>query len=320
VSDRVGLVLPTSLCAGQIARRIAGWLDAHHAGEGGISRYVALPHTEGCGASSGASEEIYIRTLIGHLTHPLVGPALLLEHGCEKTHNDYLRHALRERGHDPARYGWASIQMDGGIATVEQKVADWFADARENAPPLEYVDAGMGVLHLGLAGVGDLSPDAARAYAGLARLVIASGGTVVMPEFALPLSSDADWLAELGIEPPSPSLGYGETITTPGLHVMETPTSDWGETLTGLGATGVEIVVAHSAAHPLAAHRMIPVVQTTTAESLHGSDFDLVVEEGGIERLLDVVLQAASREYVPKMTARGNVEFQITRGRLGISM
>ncbi|MGH9173762.1 MAG: UxaA family hydrolase, partial [Vicinamibacterales bacterium] len=44
VTDRVGLVLPTSLCAGQIARRIAGWLDRQHAGEGGISRYVALPH------------------------------------------------------------------------------------------------------------------------------------------------------------------------------------------------------------------------------------------------------------------------------------
>ncbi len=320
VTDRVGLVLPTSLCAGQIARRIAGWLDARHAGEGGISRYVALPHTEGCGASSGSSEDIYIRTLIGHLTHPLVGPALLLEHGCEKTHNDYLRHALRERGHDPARFGWASIQLDGGIDAVEQKVAAWFATARKHAPPLEYADAGLGALRLGLAAVGELSPDAAPTYAGLARLVIASGGTVVMPESALPLASTADWLSVFGIEPPSPSLGYGETAATPGLHVMETPTGDWGEILTGLGATGVEIIVAHSASHPLVAHRMIPVIQTTTADSLHGVDFDLVIDDAGIEPLLDIALRVAGREYMSKMTVRGNVEFQITRGRLGISM
>lgn len=320
VSDRVGLVLPTSLCAGQIARRIAGWLDRQHAGERGISRYVALPHTEGCGASSGSSEEIYIRTLIGHLAHPLVGPALLLEHGCEKTHNDYLRHALRQRGLDPARFGWASIQLDGGIDAVERKVADWFAGAREDAPPLEYTDAGLGALRLGLAAVGEMSLEAARTYASLARLVIAAGGTVVMPESALPLASAGDWPTAYGIEPPAPSLGYGESAATPGLHIMETPTDDWGEILTGLGATGVEIVVAHSAGHPLAAHRMIPVIQTATAGNAHSGDFDLLRTDVRADALLDVVLRVASREYVPMMTARGNVEFQITRGRLGISM
>ena len=52
--------------------------------EQGISRFVALPHTEGCGVSSGRSEEIYTRTMIGHLTHPTVAIGLLLEHGCEK--------------------------------------------------------------------------------------------------------------------------------------------------------------------------------------------------------------------------------------------
>ncbi len=321
VTDRVGLVLPTSLCAGQIARRIAGWLDKNHAGVDGISRYVALPHTEGCGASSGSSEEIYIRTLIGHLAHPLVGPALLLEHGCEKTHNDYLRHALRQRGLDPEAFGWASIQLDGGIDAVEEKVAAWFKSARDTSPPRAYVDAGPGTLRLGLAAVGEMSPVAARAYAGLARLIVASGGTVVLPEAASPVATINDWQTEYGIESPSPSLGYGEMAATPGLHIMETPTSDWGEILTGLGATGVEIIVAHSASHPLAAHRMISVLQTAPTGIPNLGDFDLLLS--GDERtatLLGLVIQVASREYVPNMTARGNVEFQITRGRLGISM
>jgi altronate dehydratase len=310
--------LPTSLCSGQIARRIAGWLDQHLAGEGGISRYVALPHTEGCGASSGSSEEIYIRTLIGHLTHPLVGPALLLEHGCEKTHNDYLRHALRQRNLDPAQFGWASIQLDGGIDAVERRVAGWFATAREAASPLEYVDAGLGALRLGLAAVGEMSPEAARMYAALARLVVAAGATVVMPESALPMTP-ADWQTAFGLDIVTPSLGYGDVAAIPGLHIMETPTSDWGETLTGLGATGVEIVGVHSAGHPLAAHRMIPVIQTTTAGNPAAADFDLQVG-GEIGGLLDIVLRVASRAYTPQMTARDNTEFQITRGRLGISM
>ena len=76
------------------------------------SRFVALAHTEGCGVSSGLSEELYTRTLLGYLLHPLVGPALLLEHGCEKTHNDYFRQELRRRKGDlNASAGPASSSM-----------------------------------------------------------------------------------------------------------------------------------------------------------------------------------------------------------------
>jgi len=70
-------------------------------------------------------------TLLGHLASPLVGHtlllehswlramaiptmirhALLLEHGCERTHNDYFADALAERGADASRYGWASLTL-----------------------------------------------------------------------------------------------------------------------------------------------------------------------------------------------------------------
>ena len=90
-TDQVGLILPTSLCSGQIAQMIAHRCNEQKIGKAqGISRFVALPHTEGCGVSSGRSEEIYTRTMIGHLTHPTVALGLLLEHGCEKTHNDHV--------------------------------------------------------------------------------------------------------------------------------------------------------------------------------------------------------------------------------------
>ena len=38
--------------------------------------------------------------------------ALLLEHGCERTHNDYFADALAERGADASRYGWAYVTFD----------------------------------------------------------------------------------------------------------------------------------------------------------------------------------------------------------------
>src|SRR3712207_3106144 len=82
-TDQVALVMPTNLCSSQIALKIAGSLNERGYGEGKVSRFVALPHTEGCGNSGGKSLELYDRTVLGHLDHPLVRFALLLEHGCE---------------------------------------------------------------------------------------------------------------------------------------------------------------------------------------------------------------------------------------------
>ena len=87
-------------------------------------RVVALPHTEGCGVSD---ERVAARTLLGHLASPLVKHALLLEHGCEKTHNDYFAEqlgALHLGGSE--QYGWASLQKDGGVGAVKTKVQAWF--------------------------------------------------------------------------------------------------------------------------------------------------------------------------------------------------
>src|SRR5690606_1521244 len=49
-TERVGLVLPTSLCSSQIAGLAAERMNGNGlAAELGLSRFVALPHTEGCG-------------------------------------------------------------------------------------------------------------------------------------------------------------------------------------------------------------------------------------------------------------------------------
>src|SRR5207302_3153588 len=102
-SDQIGLIVPTSLCAGEVGKLIAAKLNREHQNGGGISRYVALAHTEGCGASSGESEEISLRTMAAYLCHPLVRRGLLLEHGCEKTHNDSMREFFEVQGIDFSR-------------------------------------------------------------------------------------------------------------------------------------------------------------------------------------------------------------------------
>lgn len=321
-TDQVGLLLPTSLCSSQIARLIANKLNATFAGNRGVSRFVALPHTEGCGVSSGHSEAMYARTTLGYLTHPLVRFGLLLEHGCEKTHNDYMANQLAQRGVDRGRFGWASVQMDGGIEQVSEKVESWFGEALGGLSDPEWADAGLGALRLGLLDSGTVPGAAAEQLSRLTAAVVSAGGTVVLPSNAALLSSSA-YLDHLGTTSRiEASLAYGQTAT-PGLHVMETTTHHWVETLTGLGATGVEIMLAHVSGPPLQAHPMIPLLQVTSGtQTAWSADMDLTFDDDApwTETILSLVLSVASRAYVPKLYEQGNTDFQVSRGLLGISM
>jgi altronate dehydratase len=328
VVDQVGLVMPTSLCSGQISRRIANRLNDRDATQGKVTRFVALPHTEGCGVSAGSAETIYARTVLGHLASPTVRFGLLLEHGCEKTHNDYFRNRLQEAGLDPSRFGWASVQLDGGIDSVVAKVEDWFRGTLDRAEVLIYENAGPEALRLGLYAAGYISDEAALSLARITLAVVNSGGTVVVPERAAVLSSPIYLEAVLGDPPVENTLAYGQAVTSgkDGLHIMEAPTDHWVETATGLGATGVEVMLAHVAGHPLQAHRMIPLLQAASdAETLekHADDLDVILQNDvseWTEQMLEAVAAVASREYVPKLFEAGNTDFQFTRGLLGVSM
>lgn len=321
-SDSVGLILPTSLCSGQIARLIAERLNQRGLGrDKGVSRFLALIHTEGCGVSSGPSEELYVRTLLGYVQHPLVRHCLLLEHGCEKTHNDYMRAQLHKLGVDTRALGWASIQLDGGIQGVGEKVEAWFASALEQSDPPRHGEVGLEHLRLGLVGTASPAPDVSRSLARLSAIVVGAGGTVVVPENAALLQS-ADYLEPLELPHPEPTLAYGQSIQSPGFHIMEAPTQHWVETLSGLGATGVEMMLGYVADLPRQAHPMIPLIQV----GLEGaSEADLDVLLGGdpdtwVTRLLERITSVASKRYTPKLFALGNTDFQMTRGSLGVSL
>ncbi len=327
VTDQLALVLPTSLCSSQIARMSADRLNQKGLGRGQqVSRFVSLPHTEGCGHNGGMTEEMYSRTMLGYLSHPLVRFALLLEHGCEKMHNDYMRHQAERHGVDLSNYGWASVQLDGGIEKVVQKIEDWFQGVVDRKPPPVIEKAGLESLRLGLLAVGPFSAAVAMNLAKVTQAVVGAGGTVVVPHNSPLLSSEAYLHLTLGTHSLEPSLAYGQKARTAGFHIMETPTDHWVETLTGLGATGVEIFLAHVGEQPVQGHPLVPLLQVSAEPSVQESysdDLDLLLEGNPAQwsdTILQRVLELASRRYTPKVLLQGNNDFQLTRGLLGVSL
>jgi len=333
--EQLGLILPTSLCSGQIAQQIARRMNAGPLpAQGRVSRFVALPHTEGCGASSGENEEHFTRTLTGHLINPLVRRALLLEHGCEHTHNDLMRHEMSRLGVDPNRFGYASIQLDGGIEAVTSVVERWF----EKALPAQALPQRQSIafekVPLGLMTMGDLPSGVAAALARITRTISSSGGTVVIPCTASLLGAKPFLQSMAWAEAPPPSLEYGQFAHHAGLHIMDSPTEHAVETLTGLGGTGVQLMLTHVADLPVQGHPMIPLLQVSSrgckAERFT-ADLDalLVVDHGKegqnkgsriLDELVQLLCRTGSGTYEPRNRTNANSDFQLTRGLTGVSL
>ena len=336
-SDQIALVMPTSLCSGQVARLIAEELDANPPPWSDVSRFVALVHTEGCGSANGAG--LYLDTLTGHLAHRSVRHAVLLEHGCEMTHNDAVRNHLAARGVAADRFGWASVQLDGGIASVQEKVTrqlEELAAARAgqrhgapDAPAFQRQRVGAAEMRVALAAHGPLAPAMGKAFGTLAVGLVSAGATVVVPDNEGLLGNDGFRQAvfpEGAV--PSASLAFGRPAEHAGFHIMETPTENPVEAFAGLGATGVDLMLCHIGQTPLQGHPMLPLVQVTAeadVAAVYGSDLDRVlVPQRGVDaivaELAALVADVASGRYRPTLWSRGVTEFQLTRGRLGLSM
>lgn len=325
-TDQIGLILPTSLCAGQVANLIARRLNQSGLAQSNqLSRFVALAHTEGCGNSAGRFEEMYARTMVGYVTHPLVKHCLLLEHGCEKTHNDFMRHQIAEQGGDPSRLGFASIQLDGGIEKVTAKVEAWFAEQLASAAPATQESVGLEALRIGLLSDGPVSAEVAQQLAHLTKMIVGAGGLVVVPENT-GLLSTAAYRDNLLTQPTVlPSLAYGEHARQHGFHIMETPTEHWVETVTGLAATGVELILALVNDHPLQTHPLTPVIQMASEPTMqrYANDLDLFLTgdaTGWVDQILERCQQVIEHRYAPRLYQQGNIDFQFTRGLLGVSL
>jgi altronate dehydratase len=326
-SDQIGLIVPTSLCSGQVANMIAMRLNKKKLGQPDpLSRFAALPHTEGCGNSGGSAEQMYVRTMVGYVNHPSVKHCLLLEHGCEKTHNDFMRHQIEEMGGDPSQIGFASIQLDGGIDKAIQKVEAWFADQLSSTKPTMEETVGLEGLRIGILSDGSVSAAAGEQLAILTKMIVGAGGTVVVPENSGLLSTSIYRNNLLTQSTVLSSLAYGEHAKQVGFHIMESPTKHWVETMTGLAATGVEIILALVNDHPMQTHPFVPVLQVASEPSMqlaYANDLDLSLTgnpTAWTEQILDRCKQVIEHSYTPRLFQQGNVDFQFTRGLLGVSL
>ncbi|HHW88093.1 MAG TPA: altronate dehydratase [Chloroflexi bacterium] len=328
VFEQVGLIVPTSLCAAQVARLAADRLNRRSVGIGPArSRYVALVHTEGCSDATGEAITMSAPTLLGYATHRLAGRTLLLEHGCEVTHNDFMRRRLTELGYGLARFGWASVQLDGGIASVLDRIEAWFAETALHDPAPRSTQGSLASLRLGLLATAPLPPAAATALAEIAANVATAGGTVVIAQSGYLLHTPPfidDLLATSN--PIEPTLAYSGRITAPGLHIMATPTDHPVEIVTGLGATGVDAVLVYVGAQPVQGHPLVPVLEVATSDDCSpdvASELDLWLEGDPAMwamQILERLGALAAHRYIPNRMQTGNIDFQITRGLMGISL
>ena len=325
-SDNVGLIMPTSLCSGQVAQLIANKLNVARENEpvlARVNRYIALVHTEGCGSAN--AEELFLNIVSGHLQHPFITHAVLLEHGCERTHNDAIRHDLLSKGLNPTRFDWASVQLDGGLDRVAKKVETQFRVALDS--PVQRKTGSITDLKIGLMTQGSISEITARALAGLIRDLVVSGSTIVVPENASIVDSTV-FMERLLMDEQSWSvnLDYGAHPSSNGCFVMATPTTSTTEILTGLGGTGVEIILMYTNGMPVASHPLVPVLQFSDQNEYSDKffdDLDFVLPQlmdKPSDFLMTKIEHTITGRHIPKLHHRGYSNFQVTRGTVGVSL
>jgi altronate dehydratase len=312
------------MCSSQIALMAAERLTASGLGrDRGIARFVGLAHTEGCGFGGESLYRLLHRAYRGYATHPNVASALLLEHGCEKISNDAMRRQFEAAGLPLDRFGWASVQLDGGIEKSLSGVESWFASAIAALPPAEPVPAGLGALAVGIAAAGPVSTASAEALASLARAILGAGGSVMIPE-SDPLMA-GPFRAGVFAGEPRPSLAYGEPAAERGLHLVATETEDWVENLTGIGASGAHLFVGVASGQARPGHPLVPLIQVAEpaeraripAEDLDGFlSGDPAADAAMLAALCAAV---ASGTRTVRSMSGGPADFQLTRGLLGVS-
>jgi len=107
---------------------------------------------------------------------------------------------------------------------------------------------------------------------------------------------------------------------------MDSQTDHWVEILTGLAATGVDAVVAVVNGESMQGHPLVPVLQITDSDALAihaGEDIDLVLgspADAWPAEIAALLQRTLSGGYTPMSARQRNVDLQITRGRMGISL
>lgn len=118
------LVVPTSLCASDIALKIANSADINDIFKKkykNVDGIVAAAHTEGCGCNDGEMIDRLLLTLKNTINHPNVGGALIIDLGCEKTNRRVVSKYLTGVSNWKKPLDYISIQSLGGTRMAVAK-------------------------------------------------------------------------------------------------------------------------------------------------------------------------------------------------------
>jgi hypothetical protein len=199
----------------------------------------------------------------------------------------------------------------------------WFTQKLESADALAKTSVGLEGVRLGILSDGAVNEALIEPLAAITRMVASAGGTVVLVENDN-LLNNAAFREEVLIESQfAPTIGYARQPAKTGLHVMQRVTNDWVELVTGLGATGIEIILAVVDNQPLPGHPLIPVLQITANLAITAKDVDWQLNETVMDTTVDLfnlITTTLSGDYVPRQNVVGNWGFGITRGLLGVSL
>ncbi len=122
------LVIPTSMCASEVALQVASsFADNENLLEkySSLDGIIAIPHTEGCGCDSEISISRLMRVLAGYARHPNVGGCLIIDLGCEQT-NYRVMHSYMEQEipKNLKPIDWITIEENGGVEASIKKARE----------------------------------------------------------------------------------------------------------------------------------------------------------------------------------------------------
>src|SRR5207244_730135 len=124
---------------------------------------------------------------------------------------------------------------------------------------------------------------------------------------------------------PHATLAYGQPIKQPGLHIAASETDHPVENVTGFGGNGAHLALVIVSGHSQQGHPMVPVIQAAEASQrgvVASEDIDLFLSGNATtdtEALVKMIAAVAQRERAPVANAQGFVDFQLTRGELGLT-
>jgi hypothetical protein len=107
--------------------------------------------------------------------------------------------------------------------------------------------------------------------------------------------------------------------------VIASETDHWVENLTGLAGSGAHLALTVVRDHAQQGHPLIPVIQVAEADQrgrVAAEDIDAFLSGDpsvDLEKLTQLVAATASHRTRPAANAHGFVDFQLTRGLLGLT-